>query len=155
MAVVAASGFTGEELGEGVTQGRQQLGLDVLVRVVSVAVAGRRRRRRRRNAAALTSGAAPGNVLHSSSWQWSGGFQQEGRNSRFQKGKKNEKNKRGGESARGGKEHFIIKVLWGRHFYDKPDWELEPDVLHSKAARMLNAFINGCDGWGIWLSASL
>lgn len=39
----------------------------------------------------LTSGAAPGNVLHSSSWQWSGGFQQEGRNSRFQKRKKKKK----------------------------------------------------------------
>lgn len=38
--------------------------------------------------AALTSGAAPGNVLHSSSWQRSGGFQQEGRNSRFQKKKR-------------------------------------------------------------------
>lgn len=43
--------------------------------------------------AALTSGAAPGNVLHSSSWQRSGGFQQEGRNSRFQK-------KKGGERER-------------------------------------------------------
>lgn len=63
--------------------------------------------------AALTSGAAPGNVLHSSSWQRSGGFQQEGRNSRFQKKKKGG----GRERTRGGKEHFIIKVLWGRHFY--------------------------------------
>lgn len=85
---------------------------------------------------ALTSGAAPGNVLHSSSWQWSGGFQQEGRNSRFQKG---------GEK-RGGKEQFIIKVLWRRNSCYKPDLKLEPDVLLLKAARMLNASINDYDG---------
>lgn len=78
--------------------------------------------------------AAPGNVLHSSSWQWSGGFQQEGRTTASKEEKK-----------RGGKEQFIIKLLWRRHFYFEPKLKLEAYVLHSDAARMLNTFINDCN----------
>lgn len=46
---------------------------------------------------------------------------------------------------RRGKEQFIIKLSWGRHFYSEPKLKLEPDVLHSDAARMLNTFINDCN----------
>lgn len=49
------------------------------------------------------------------------------------------------EKTRGAKEQFIIKLLWGRHFYSEPKLKLEPDVLHSDAARMLNTFINDCN----------
>lgn len=88
--------------------------------------------------------AAPGNVLHSSSRQWSGGFQQEWRTTTSKE-----------EKERGGKEQFIIKLLWGRHFYSEPKLKLGPDVLHSDAARMLNTFINDCNSWAIWLFPEL
>lgn len=82
--------------------------------------------------------AAPGNVLHSSSWQWSGGFQQEWSSTASKK-----------EKTRGGKEQFIIKLLWRRHFYTEPTLKLESDVLHSDTARMLNTLINDCNSWTV------
>lgn len=52
---------------------------------------------------------------------------------------------------RGGKEQFIIKLLWRRHFYSEPKLKLESDVLHSYAARMLNTFINDRNSQAVWL----
>lgn len=56
---------------------------------------------------------------------------------------------------RGGKEQFIIKLLWRRHFYSEPKLKLEAHVLHSDAARMLNTVINDCNRWAIWLFTEL
>jgi hypothetical protein len=46
------------------------------------------------------------------------------------------------EKTEESKKQFIIKILWGRHFYSTPKLKLEPDVLHSAVALMLNTFIN-------------
>lgn len=54
----------------------------------------------------------------------------------------------------GGGEQLIIQVLWRSHFYCKPELKLEPDVLHLKAAYMLNTSINDYNVYSIWLSAT-
>lgn len=88
--------------------------------------------------------AAPGNVLHSSSWQWSGGFQQEWRTTSFQRRKKDSR-------KRTIYNQTIVEealLFWAK-------LKLEPDVLHSDAARMLNTFINDCNSRAIWLFTEL